>query len=1148
MFSIFLGVLPCSCQGQDATAEDNAVEKKNRLGRTELHNAVCKGDEKRVQQLLQNRASVDAKDESGRTPLHLAASEVSGPTKIIKLLLEARAMTEAKDLGGLTPLNLACDSKCEEAVAVLRSEGSPKVSEGLTEDHIGTEAPLDVLHFLPKHMPAVASDANEITFEGIIKPSAEQCWTSFPGKFKAGWDALVNVPAFGDSVACVFLCDSQSGLGEHKKDPKGDGKKCYCYRIYGERADAEYKKFGYLIYVQKKYSECSDLERSKLEQKANAMDAELVFEDDDSSTRDTKEKRAKEKFAQKKTAAFGCSWYDLWFQRVREAVQRGQRLKVVFFPGEVMKGKVDMDALATADLWDGVGLGTSQKCEVATLEAMRKETGDPKWDYDPVDVTDFLISQFKEGDLVEALDADSRRWRKGRISGMTKDDRHTVRHTWNIICDWSQTEFQSEHLRPLVQHTTGFETTLQGFQDKKMLRSLEEFFNVQVKQVQRSWSNGRHSIAVDVNISNLRQAHSLRDKVLSGDLDLKVNDILSIDWQVGIDKSAFLTFYERSLLSLTDLTKHQNEVLQELRDAGTHEQGVIHLSAAAGAGKTFIAVKWVLDHLRMSSGKVLYIAPNKPLHMQTGTHHQDTSQVRVPVINGNQILFESATVELEPCQVKILDEAHCIFCADTDSLIQDRLKSYSARSTVLLSDLSQGSSTTFSVDRHYPNRHAVKLIEVVRSTQRIVAGALNFRLGESRNENVDSLGTHGPPIKTFLFEVQAEQDKMEEYAKHTIAAINYVIYHFPSINLNNRIALLVKDNDVLGSLSGKLRRHLQHKFAKRYCLVSYETSLNLLPSHLSIGASAQGVQQEQQIILDTVKNAKGLENLIVISIGLDAPIQGGYEDGATRSLLYQGITRAQLASMIVNEFMPDGWLAFLGCLRLSKDTFDKKAAFAETDKGAAAAMLKVKDSRREVAEAAKTLEEEPAANISVEPEIATQEPAVVKVLPTSVWDTDDNTIKAKITTLKFDPRFTQEDSEDPEQVEADEAAAAKYDHIAHAAAAGDLPAVRGHLRRDGGSLDRLPGGWSALHWAANNDHPAVVAFLMAKGAAVDVLDGLDRATPLHIAAVNGHVECAQQLLAAKASVDIKDSDGRTPLDVARQNGNTEVVNLLMGAA
>ena len=46
---------------------------------------------------------------------------------------------------------------------------------------------------------------------------------------------------------------------------------------------------------------------------------------------------------------------------------------------------------------------------------MRRETGDPKWDYDPIDVMDFLISQFKEGGLVEALDADSHHWRKGRI-------------------------------------------------------------------------------------------------------------------------------------------------------------------------------------------------------------------------------------------------------------------------------------------------------------------------------------------------------------------------------------------------------------------------------------------------------------------------------------------------------------------------------------------------------------------------------------------------------------------------------------------------------------------------------------------------------------------------------------------------------------
>ena len=70
--------------------------------------------------------------------------------------------------------------------------------------------------------------------------------------------------------------------------------------------------------------------------------------------------------------------------------------------------------------------------------------------------------------------------------------------------------------------------------------------------------------------------------------------------------------------------------------------------------------------------------------------------------------------------------------------------------------------------------------------------------------------------------------------------------------------------------------------------------------------------------------------------------------------------------------------------------------------------------------------------------------------------------------------------------------ARRDDHIARAAQNGNLPAVRGHLRRDRGSLDRLFDGLSALHLAARNDHPAVVAFLVAKGAAVDVLGGRGR--------------------------------------------------------
>eukprot|EP00435_Cladocopium_sp_Y103_P050291 s2934_g15.t1 len=141
------------------------------------------------------------------------------------------------------------------------------------------------------------------------------------------------------------------------------------------------------------------------------------------------------------------------------------------------------------------------------------------------------------------------------------------------------------------------------------------------------------------------------------------------------------------------------------------------------------------------------------------------------------------------------------------------------------------------------------------------------------------------------------------------------------------------------------------------------------------------------------------------------------------------------------------------------------------------------------------------------------------------------------------------------------------DNIHRAACAGDLAAVRGHLRRKLAaarghlrrdrrrslrrSLDqRFGDAWgrsAALHEAARSDHTAIVAFLLAKGASVGVQDS-DRSTPLHYAAHYGRVEIAKLLLAAKASVDIKDSRGKTPLEWARERGHTEIVNLMMGKA
>ena len=127
-----------------------------------------------------------------------------------------------------------------------------------------------------------------------------------------------------------------------------------------------------------------------------------------------------------------------------------------------------------------------------------------------------------------------------------------------------------------------------------------------------------------------------------------------------------------------------------------------------------------------------------------------------------------------------------------------------------------------------------------------------------------------------------------------------------------------------------------------------------------------------------------------------------------------------------------------------------------------------------------------------------------------------------------------------------------------AARDGDLAAVRGHLRRDRRCLDRLFEDGvvglrrreAALHQAAAWDRTGVVAFLLAKGAAVDVRDSDGPGAQSRRAAAAGGAsdacgaevglrcilqhyddqrgEFAKLLLAAKASVDVKDDRGWGP--------------------
>ena len=80
--------------------------------------------------------------------------------------------------------------------------------------------------------------------------------------------------------------------------------------------------------------------------------------------------------------------------------------------------------------------------------------------------------------------------------------------------------------------------------------------------------------------------------------------------------------------------------------------------------------------------------------------------------------------------------------------------------------------------------------------------------------------------------------------------------------------------------------------------------------------------------MDAMEQMDGLERLICIGVGLDAPVSNPNADASeTRSLLYRAMTRAHMMVLVVNEFLPDGWFSFLAQVKLKDDlSFDEEEA------------------------------------------------------------------------------------------------------------------------------------------------------------------------------------------------------------------------------
>ena len=658
-------------------------------------------------------------------------------------------------------------------------------------------------------------------------------------------------------------------------------------------------------------------------------------------------------------ASWGCAWFQKWFHRVKTAVDLGQKLKVVFFPGEVGQGKVPWTMLPTAELWDGKGCGGSQKGEIAKLDEMRRT--DCRWDYDEVDVTEFLAGQFKPGDIVDAFDPDQNSFVTAELLQTpvpqdTKNDHDHHDMKWQVTCQKTGKQFETKRLR----HATDFFEKLLHLNvlGKDSLKKIvQDATKLHVKSVHESrLQNGMPSLAVDFDLQHIQEKHRLRDAVLSDDLASLLNGALEkcgITEELAVDNTSFFDQYSASLLTSSQLTNHQAEKLKEL-SRYWHED--IHVSGSAGAGKTFLAIRHVINKLFVNNqGKILFISPNRSLNFyfihwllrrarfslpKASTnkllqrlvlmHAPYDSFLRVQ-IEDSRIVLEELAVMPDDLILAVFDEAHEIFRTN-QSIFQE----VRAQSKLILSDLSQ----SFLLEDKYPEMRRVNLTQVVRSTKRIVFGARAFQLQDGKPTTC--LGTTGPPLKSFIFEVPEGYDGglFAQFADNTVKALWFILQRHSSIRLDRHVALLVPNEHFHRIFKLHLEERLEADFGPTYNiqLVSFEESLRFLPE------AVHQDRREDHLILDWDSNAKGLEQLFVICIGFDAQITGD-TDNFTRARLYHAITRAQLQAIIVDQFVRGGWLEFLNTLKLKETTFQADDARLEIKKNAALKI--VEDSRPE---------------------------------------------------------------------------------------------------------------------------------------------------------------------------------------------------------
>jgi hypothetical protein len=569
-------------------------------------------------------------------------------------------------------------------------------------------------------------------------------------------------------------------------------------------------------------------------------------------------------------------------------------------------------------------------------------------------------------------------------------------------------------------------------------------------------------VMVRVNISDVAFLHELGDRVLTGALQkdlttaLETQGQLGAGWAVKVDFTQFAEIYESSILRLEHLTPHQKGRLEVCLKNHEHD---VHLKAPAGAGKTFVALHIMLDLLeRNGAACVLFAARNEALPYfvaawlakridggaeRGGWLKRESALRRLHVLfhpfsTPCSVRLEGERMVRQPCEryshydLVVIDEAHHVYGGDIDDIrIVEAFITPEKSRRLLLSDASQAADP--SVAKNYPEVQCeVELTEVVRSSKRIVAGAMHFQTGAK-----GALQCHhdsaGPPLKSFLFSIEApfstkfwaDSMKYHQYAEQTVQAVGHIMNQFPGLQVHHRLAILVPDKPFLAAFTEPLT-HALRRSNPNWKLVGAIQSVSAGITSVIVADAVGGCEHGAlaEVVFDTVDNFDGLERLIVIAVGLDSTIE---QSGSlkTSSRLYRAITRAHMMVVVVNELLRGGWLEWLTRVELDKTSdmvvFDMKAELrhfkpGEILRAASMATVRILLEKKDATDALDLFTK---SQNFVKPKIirmpASQRHLLDGQLPTSLvlqgtWDTSNNTAKCEDHELAFMPFETDGDA------------------------------------------------------------------------------------------------------------------------------------------